>query len=100
MTLFGLCVDERSPHRLYRYTDKERDTESGLDYFGARYYGSNMGRMMSPDPLGGDMTNPQSLNRYAYVLNNPLRYTDPTGMYVCKDGKDCSSERTKHLKRR
>ena len=34
-----------------RYTGKERDTESGLDYFGARYYGSSMGRFMSPDPL-------------------------------------------------
>jgi RHS repeat-associated protein len=74
-----------------RCPGKERDAESGLDNFGARYYGSNMGRMMSPDPMGGDMTNPQSLNRYAYVLNNPLRFTDPTGLYVCKDGQDCSA---------
>ncbi len=37
------------------YTGKERDAESGLDYFGARYYGSNMGRFMSPDPIGGDI---------------------------------------------
>jgi hypothetical protein len=39
-----------------------------------------MGRMMSPDPIGGDMTYPQSLNRYAYVLTNPLRFTDPTAL--------------------
>ncbi len=65
-------------HPALRFTGKERDAESGLDNFGARYFGSSMGRFMSPDPLGGDMTNPQSLNRYAYALNNPLRYTDPT----------------------
>jgi RHS repeat-associated protein len=63
-----------------RYTGKERDNESGLDYFGARYYGSSMGRFMSPDPLGGHLENPQSLNKYAYALNNPLTNTDPTGL--------------------
>jgi RHS repeat-associated protein len=73
------------------FTGKERDAESGNDYFGARYYGSSMGRTLSPDPIGGDMTNPQSLNKYAYALNNPLRFTDPTGLYVCKDGQDCSA---------
>ncbi len=75
----------------HKFTGKERDAESGLDYFGARYFGSSMGRMMSPDPIGGDMTNPQSLNKYAYALNNPLRYTDPTGLYVCATGQDCSA---------
>ena len=62
-----------------RYTGKERDTESGLDYFGARYYASNIGRFMSPDwgakeePVQyAKLDNPQSLNLYAYVLNNPL----------------------------
>ncbi len=67
-----------------RYTGKERDAESGLDYFGARYYASTMGRFSSPDPSGlyyADPTNPQSLNLYSYALNNPLKNTDPTGMY-------------------
>src|SRR5579864_1815999 len=66
-----------------RSTGKERDTESGLDYFGARYYGSSMGRMMSPDPLlsSGRPWDPQTWNRYSYSLNNPLRFTDPTGLY-------------------
>ncbi len=69
-----------------RYTGKERDSESGLDNFGARYMSSRMGRFMSPDPLGNfvaDLSNPQSLNQYSYVLNNPLRYTDPTGLDYC-----------------
>ena len=61
-------------------TGKERDAESGLDYFGARYYGSSMGRFMSPDPLGGHLEDPQTLNKYSYVANNPLSRTDPTGL--------------------
>jgi RHS repeat-associated protein len=67
----------------YKFTGKERDAESGLDYFGGRYYGSSMGRFMSPDPSGlayADLGNPQSLNLYAYVENNPLSNLDPTGL--------------------
>ncbi|HUZ96501.1 MAG TPA: RHS repeat-associated core domain-containing protein [Edaphobacter sp.] len=74
----------------YLYTGKERDAESGNDYFGARYFGSSMGRFLSPDPfipfnLKKDqfqawIANPQHWNKYAYALNNPLKYTDPTGM--------------------
>jgi len=69
----------------YKFTGKERDTESGLDMFGARYYGSSLGRFMTPDPLlnSGHPSNPQSWNRYAYVFNNPLRNTDPSGLYTC-----------------
>ena len=77
-----------------RHTGKERDAESGLDYFGARYYGSNMGRMMSPDPgnIGANPANPQSWNMYSYSLNNPLSLTDPTGLYVCEDSTKCDSK--------
>ena len=67
----------------YLFTGKERDQESGLDYFGARYYGSTMGRFSSPDPSGlvfADPTNPQSFNLYAYVQNNPLVNADPNGL--------------------
>ena len=67
-------------------TGKERDTESGLDYFGARYYASNMGRWMSPDWADkpeavpySHLDNPQSLNLYGYVLNNPLSKPDLDG---------------------
>ena len=79
----------------YKFTGKERDAESGLDYFGARYYGSNMGRFMSPDSSGySGLTNPQSWNLYAYTLNNPLRYDDPTGHTVenaCGDKAACTA---------
>ncbi len=67
-------------------TGKERDSESGLDYFGARYYSSNMGRWMSPDWADkpeavpySSLDNPQSLNLYGYVLNNPLSHADADG---------------------
>jgi RHS repeat-associated protein len=65
-----------------RYTGKERDAESGNDYFGARYYASTMGRFMSPDPKGasGHTYDPQTWNRYAYAGNNPLKFIDPDGL--------------------
>ncbi len=78
--------------RLSHITGKERDSESGLDNFGARYDSSSMGRFMSPDPLGGLLLDPQTLNKYSYVRNNPINLIDPTGMYTCKDDpKDGSS---------
>ncbi len=70
----------------YKFTGKERDTESGLDYFGARYYGSNMGRFMSPDWSAKEdpvpyarLDDPQSLNLYTYGGNNPLIHVDADG---------------------
>jgi RHS repeat-associated protein len=80
-------------------TGKERDQESGNDYFGARYYASSMGRFMSPDPFlnSGHPNNPQTWNRYTYGLNNPLVVLDPTGLYNvvdhCADG-DKACEKT------
>lgn len=70
----------------YKFTGKERDAETNNDNFGARYFSSTYGRFLSPDPAnaGADPTNPQSWNMYSYVLNNPLVYTDPTGLY-CSD---------------
>jgi RHS repeat-associated protein len=68
------------------FTGKERDTESGNDYFGARYYASSMGRFMSPDKaVDQHPANPQSWNLYSYVRNNPLSLVDPSGNYVCND---------------
>jgi RHS repeat-associated protein len=65
------------------FTGKERDTESGNDYFGARYYSSSMGRWTSPDTdfnLKRILPNPQRWNRYAYVINSPLILVDPNGL--------------------
>jgi RHS repeat-associated protein len=64
------------------FTGKERDTESGNDYFGARYYASTMGRFMSGDPViitPLRLADPQRLNLYSYGRNNPLSYIDPRG---------------------
>jgi RHS repeat-associated protein len=80
-----------------KFTLKERDIETGLDYFLARYYSSLQGRFASPDEFSGgpdelfvveaasnptfyaDLANPQSLNKYQYCFNNPLRYVDLDG---------------------
>jgi uncharacterized protein RhaS with RHS repeats len=65
--------------------------------FGARYYGSSLGRFVTPDPgnIGVNRLNPQSWNAYSYTLNNPLSLTDPTGLYVCEDSTECDSENDK-----
>jgi RHS repeat-associated protein len=98
-------------HSLYdsrvrpRCTGKERDAETGLDYFGARYFSGAQGRFTSPDEFKGgivdpfsgqdietntalqyaDITDPQTLNKYAYVRNNPGRYVDPNGHFALVD---------------
>jgi RHS repeat-associated protein len=58
----------------------EYDGESNQYHTQFRQYGVPSGRWTSPDPLAGSVTNPQSLNRYAYALNNPTSFTDPTGL--------------------
>lgn len=65
-----------------KFTGKERDAESGLDFFGARYFSGAQGRFTSPDPgnFGSALMDPQSWNAYGYSRNNPLKYTDPTGL--------------------
>jgi RHS repeat-associated protein len=72
-----------------RFTSKERDAETGLDYFGARYYSGAQGRFMSVDPVTittERMLDPQQLNAYAYVRNNPIRLIDPTGKTLTLSG--------------
>jgi RHS repeat-associated protein len=63
---------------------KERDAETGLDYFGARYYSGAQGRFTSPDAVFVDQypAYPQSWNLYAYTRNNPLKHVDPDGMAI------------------
>lgn len=92
------------------FAAKERDAETGLDYFNVRYFSGAQGRFTSPDPLlwqdwqHGDkeeqqkfadlIADPQQFNLYAYVRNNPLRYTDPTGTYYC-DGNETQCNQIK-----
>jgi RHS repeat-associated protein len=78
-------VVQSNTNNQYKFTGKERDSESGLDNFDTRYFGSSFGRFMSPDPIGPGQhpENPQSWNLYSYVLNNPVNLVDPTGQYVC-----------------
>ncbi len=71
-----------------KFTSKERDSETGLDYFGARYYSAAQGRFTSPDPAnaGASAVSPQTWNGYTYARNNPLRFTDPLGL-AASDGR-------------
>jgi RHS repeat-associated protein len=87
---YGQELDTQTTQNHYKFTGKERDAESGLDYFGARYYSSNMGRWMSPDWADkpeavpySDLHDPQSLNLYGYVRNNPLSRADADGHDCC-----------------
>jgi RHS repeat-associated protein len=86
-----------------RCTGKERDTETGLDYFGARYFSSNSGRWVSPDwsatfaPVPyAKLDHPQSLNLYAYVGNNPLTTVDADGHHLtCNPSESSCQKNTK-----
>lgn len=76
--------DNREDVSYYKFTGKELDEETGLFYFGARYYDPVVGRFISVDPLyaddqSRDMDKPQNLNLYAYPRNNPILYVDPEG---------------------
>jgi RHS repeat-associated protein len=93
----GACYANANEPRV-KFTGKERDAETGLDYFGARYFSGAQGRFTSPDPLlnSGQPWEPQSWNHYAYALNNPLRFVDPNGLWEwdskCKNGDTACEE--------
>jgi RHS repeat-associated protein len=61
------------------YTGQYDDKNTGQDYYGARYYKPSMGKFIQPDSLITNTYDPQQLNRYAYVRNNPYKYIDPKG---------------------
>jgi RHS repeat-associated protein len=89
-TAVGMQLRLRPTRIGSRSSGKERDAETGLDFFLARYYSPAEGRFITPDwasrpePVPyAKLDNPQSLNLYAYVLNNPLSRFDPDGHVDC-----------------
>ncbi|PYU91807.1 MAG: hypothetical protein DMG25_13665 [Acidobacteria bacterium] len=93
-TTGGSCGDPSPDH----FTGKERDTETGFDYFPKRYLTSALGRWITPDPAGKGavrLNDPQTWNMYAYVRNNPTTLTDPSGLYTANcnnDVKKCDNQ--------
>ena len=74
-----------------RYTGQRQEIGLGLYDYNARYYDPSLGRFIQADTLVPSPANPQSLNRYAYTLNNPLRYTDPSGHIAQDEDTDAQS---------
>jgi RHS repeat-associated protein len=72
----------------YRYTGQRWEARLGLYYYNARWYDPTMRRFAQPDTIVPEPGNPQSLNRYSYCLNNPVRYSDPTGHYTFEEDPD------------
>jgi len=92
-----LAMSNSDPNH-YKFTGKERDSESGLDYFGARLYSAAMGRFMTPDwserPVTipyADLSDPQTLNLYNYVRNSPVARFDADGHFVTSAGSATAS---------
>ena len=83
-------VDPATRYIPFRFTSKELDRETGLYYYGARYYEPKVSRWMSADPAGFALINPnrggysviEATNWYSYTSNNPVKYVDPTGMWI------------------
>ena len=91
-TPFGTTAQEHGPAKArYRFTGKEKD-DSGLYYYGARYYDDSLGRFLAADSVLPNLYDPQQLNRFAYVRNNPVRLVDPSGHQAVE-----SAELTIHL---
>ncbi|MCP5004143.1 MAG: RHS repeat-associated core domain-containing protein, partial [Planctomycetes bacterium] len=77
---YGEALSDSSPPFIkHKFTSQELDAETGLYHYGDRNYDPVLGRFTTADTIVPDPTNPQALNRYSYVLNNPLKYNDPTG---------------------
>jgi RHS repeat-associated protein len=69
----------------HAFTGQEIDPETGLYYYGGRYYDAEIARFISPDIIIQEPSNPQNLNRYSYVINNPLLFVDPSGHFLLVD---------------
>ena len=82
---YGSVMTGAISSTLYQYTGQLRDTGIGLYYYGARWYDSQLGVFAQPDTIVPDPGSIAGLNRYLYVLGNPLRYVDPDGRSECDD---------------
>ena len=80
-----------NPVTDYGFTGQKVDAGDALMYYGARYYDPLLARFTQADTLVPGPANPQGFNRYSYVLNNPVRYTDPTGNKICGDDNNPDS---------
>src|SRR5205807_872270 len=95
-----LSSTTEAPPDNIKFTGHEWDDLGGdihaLTYMHARYYSAALGRFLSVDPMPGNSEAPQSWNRYSYTLNDPLNFTDPSGMRPCNvvgsDGKEHPGE--------
>jgi RHS repeat-associated protein len=92
---YGGVANDYCPNgaQSYKFTGKERDGESNLDYLGARHHASSLSRFMSPDSLYLEidrLVDPQQLNLYTYGRNNPLKVTDLTGLNIICGGARCA----------
>jgi RHS repeat-associated protein len=76
----GFQVSSQPPKQTLRYVGQAYDPATGLYYMGARFYSPALGRFISPDPFSGVLSDPQSLNRYAYARDDPETLSDPGGM--------------------
>ena len=81
MPFGGNAKEHGNAKARYRYTGKEKD-DTGLYYYGARYYDDALGRFLAADSILPDVYDPQQLNRFAYVRNNPIKMVDPDGHFA------------------
>ena len=91
----GIGFSNSGDNNRMKFTGDERDNETGLDFAQARYNSGTLGRFTTPDPYSGSIStaSPQSFNRYAFVGNNPVNRTDPSGLDWTSDASQqgCSS---------
>ena len=81
----------------HKFTGQRLDASTGLYFYHARYYDASLGRFISPDPFVQDPGDPQTLNRYAYVRNNPVNLVDPRKSRVRSCNTTFPSQETEGL---
>lgn len=81
-TPYGSVSRQEGVDVAHKFTGQRLDAETGLYFFNARYYDASIGRFIQPDSVVQWPGNPQTLNRYSYALNNPVRFNDPSGHFI------------------